>query len=46
MDPAWRVVALITGNGLKDVAAAMKTAGEPRVIPPDPSVLDTLFPEG
>jgi threonine synthase len=46
VDPAWRVVALITGNGLKDVASAMKLAGEPRVIPPDPSVLDTLFPEG
>ena len=46
VDPAWRIVALITGNGLKDVASAMKVAGEPRVIPPDPSVLDTLFPEG
>jgi threonine synthase len=43
VDPAWRVVMLNTGNGLKDVAAAMKTAGEPRVIPPDPAVLDTLF---
>jgi threonine synthase len=43
VDPSWRVVALVTGNGLKDVAAAMKTAGEPRVIPPDPAVLDTLF---
>jgi len=43
LDPGWRVVALITGNGLKDVAAAMKTVGEPRVIPPDPAVLETLF---
>jgi len=43
VDPGWRVVALITGNGLKDVAAAMKLAGEPRVIPPDPAVLETLF---
>jgi threonine synthase len=43
VDPGWRVVALITGNGLKDVAAAMKMAGEPRVIPPDPAVLETLF---
>ncbi len=43
VDPGWRIVALITGNGLKDVAAAMKKAGEPRVIPPDPAVLDTLF---
>jgi threonine synthase len=46
VDPAWRIVALITGNGLKDVASAMKTAGEPRLIPPDASVLDALFPEG
>jgi threonine synthase len=46
VDPAWRIVALITGNGLKDVASAMKTAGEPRIIPPDAGVLDTLFPEG
>ena len=30
VDPAWRVVVLITGNGLKDVASAMKVAGEPR----------------
>ncbi len=43
VDPHWRVVALVTGNGLKDVAAAMKVAGEPRVIPPDPAVLETLF---
>jgi threonine synthase len=46
VDPAWRIVALITGNGLKDVASAMKTVGEPRLIPPDAGVLDTLFPEG
>ena len=46
LDPAWRVVALVTGNGLKDVAAAMKTAGEPRLIPPDPAVLDQLFGKG
>jgi threonine synthase len=43
VDPSWQVVALVTGNGLKDVASAMKVAGEPRVIPPDPGVLDTLF---
>jgi threonine synthase len=43
VDPAWRVVMLNTGNGLKDVAAAMKVAGEPRVISPDPKVLDQLF---
>jgi threonine synthase len=46
IDPGWQVVALITGNGLKDVASAMKVAGEPRVISPDPAMLDTLFPNG
>ncbi|HEY3356366.1 MAG TPA: threonine synthase [Polyangia bacterium] len=43
VDPAWRIVMLNTGNGLKDVASAMKVAGEPRLIAPDPEVLDTLF---
>ncbi|MBI4861060.1 MAG: threonine synthase [Candidatus Riflebacteria bacterium] len=39
----WHVVMLITGNGLKDVASAMKVAGEPTTIPADPAILDTLF---
>ncbi|MBM4319561.1 MAG: threonine synthase [Deltaproteobacteria bacterium] len=43
VDPGWEIVMLITGNGLKDVASAMKIAGEPRTIPPDPAVLETLF---
>jgi len=43
LDPSWRVVMLSTGNGLKDVASAMKVAGEPRLIAPDPSALDGLF---
>ena len=43
VDPNWQVVVLLTGNGLKDVGAAMKVAGEPRTIPADPSVLATLF---
>jgi threonine synthase len=43
VDPAWQVVVLLTGNGLKDVGAAMKVAGEPRTIPADPSILATLF---
>jgi threonine synthase len=46
VDPSWRTVILNTGNGLKDVAAAMKVAGEPRVIPPDPAVLETLWKQG
>lgn len=41
--PEWTVVSLNTGNGLKDVASAMKVAGEPRVIAPDPAVLEKLF---
>jgi threonine synthase len=43
VDPGWQAVCLVTGNGLKDVASAMKIAGEPRVIPPDPAILDQLF---
>jgi threonine synthase len=43
VDPSWQVVVLLSGNGLKDVGAAMKVAGEPRTIPADPSVLATLF---
>lgn len=43
LDPSWRVVMLNTGNGLKDVASAMKVVGEPRVIPPDPAILGKLF---
>lgn len=44
VDPSWRVVMLNTGNGLKDVASAMKTVSEPRIIRPDLSALDELFP--
>jgi threonine synthase len=43
VDPAWSVVVLITGNGLKDVASAMKAVSEPRIISPDASALDALF---
>jgi threonine synthase len=43
LDPSWRVLLLVTGSGLKDVAAAMRVAGEPRVIGADASVLDELF---
>lgn len=37
------VVMLVTGHGLKDVGAAMRTAGEPRPISPDPAALEQLF---
>jgi len=43
LKPDWRVVLLATGNGLKDVGAAMKVAGEPKIIPPDPAVLEKLY---
>ncbi|MBN2561245.1 MAG: threonine synthase [Phycisphaerae bacterium] len=38
----WTVVALATGNGLKDIASVMKVVGEPRVVPPDPAKLGDL----
>jgi threonine synthase len=35
MDPAERIVVLVTGNGLKDVASARKSVGEPFVVNKD-----------
>jgi threonine synthase len=46
LDPSWSVVLLNTGNGLKDVGAAMKAVAEPRVISPQASALDALFSIG
>jgi len=43
IDPNWTIVILITGNGLKDVASAMKVAGEPRLITPDAEALGEIF---
>ncbi len=43
IDPAWTVVLLITGNGLKDVASVMKVAGEPRLVSTDPRELSEVF---
>ena len=43
VDPAWSVVILNTGSGLKDIASAMKAVSEPRIISPDASALDALF---
>jgi threonine synthase len=45
IDPDWTVVLLITGNGLKDVASAMRYAGEPKIIAPDPNQLVRIFPQ-
>ena len=36
-----RIVCLVTGSGLKDVASAMKVAGSPIPIDPDPEALDS-----
>ncbi len=36
-----RIVCLVTGNGLKDIAAAMKVTGSPISIDPDPAALET-----
>jgi len=40
---SWTAVLINTGNGLKDVASAMKVAGEPRVIGPEVASLEKLF---
>ncbi len=37
------IVAVITGNGLKDVASAMKVAGTPRTVAPELAALTPLF---
>jgi len=37
------VVLLVTGSGLKDVGAALRTAGEPRAVSPDPAALEAMF---
>ncbi len=43
VDTSWTAVLLNTGSGLKDVASAMKVAGQPRVISPDPAALEALY---
>ena len=43
IDQAWRVVVLVTGSGLKDVASVMKVAGSPRPVSPDPTALESVF---
>lgn len=44
--PGDRVVAVVTGNGLKDVETAMAAAGEPVPVAPDPGALAALLPAG
>ncbi len=43
VDPDWKVLMLATGNGLKDIASAMKTAQMPKIISPDPAILEQMF---
>ena len=40
--PDERIVVLVTGNGLKDVASAMKSAGAPHYVDPDVADLKRL----
>ncbi|MCL1828773.1 MAG: threonine synthase [Oscillospiraceae bacterium] len=39
-----RVVSVVTGNGLKDTASALRAAGNPISIPPDTGALEKIFP--
>jgi len=41
--PEERIVVLLTGNGLKDVRAAVRAAGRPTVIPPSLNALQALL---
>jgi len=43
VDPSWTVVLLNTGSGLKDVGSAMKVAGQPTIISPEPAALEALY---
>ena len=41
IDPAERIIIVVTGNGLKDVASAVRAAGHPHLIEPTPAALET-----
>jgi threonine synthase len=43
IEPSSKIVLLMTGNGLKDVASVTRVTGEARLIPPDPDLLGELF---
>jgi len=43
IDPEERIVVLVTGNGLKDVASAIKATGQPRLIEPTMEALRQLM---
>ncbi len=44
--PDWRVLVLNTGNGLKDVRAAMQASGQAAVIPPTLEALRKAVADG
>ncbi len=46
LHPEWRVLVLNTGNGLKDVRAAMQASGQAAVIPPTLSALRKAVSNG
>jgi threonine synthase len=43
VQPDETIVVINTGNGLKDVAAAMRAAGAPRVIAPEPAAVQSAL---
>ena len=43
IDPASTVVSIVTGNGLKDAASGIKSAGEPMAVKPDMAQLLSAF---
>jgi len=43
IDPEERIVVLVTGNGLKDVASAIKATGQPHLIEPTMEALRWLM---
>lgn len=45
VDPAERAVCVVTGSGLKDVAAARRVAGEPLVIEPTRAAFEAAWRE-
>ncbi|MFZ5916679.1 MAG: threonine synthase [Chloroflexota bacterium] len=45
IDPAERMVVLVTGSGLKDVGSAIQAAGGPRVIAPTEAALHQVVDE-
>jgi threonine synthase len=42
LNPKSNVVAMITGNGLKDIAGALKAVGEPHDVPPEVGAVERI----